>query len=109
MNGDTIIYRPRKPQNDPPSKGDVCKCVLRGGGLTETFYAVVLAISADSVSVMKLYKDDALTSRYLIRDVGPTGLEYAMFVDSRIIKLSRSSIGMRVGRLSKMDLRNIRV
>ncbi len=108
MSGDIIIYSPRKPQNDPLLEGDVYKCVLRGGGLTETFYVVVMAATTDSISVKKLYKEDVSSSRYLIRDVGPSGLEYAMFVDPRIIKLSKSSIAMRIGRLSKTDLKNIR-
>ena len=68
-----------------------------------------VSVAPDSVLVRRLFKDSEGTSRYLIRDVGPTGLEYAMFVDSRDTTLPIAKVGRKIGRVSKTDMRNIRL
>lgn|GEM_PF-3891936 len=101
-------YRPYKEPEDVLMVGDIRRYTINGGGMIETFYAAVVSVTPDSVSVKRLYKEDSAASRYLIRDVAPTGLEYAMFVDTRITKLSIQTVGRKAGKLSKSDLRNIR-
>ncbi len=101
-------YRPYKTSEDVLSVGDVRRCTLECGGATETFYAVVMSVSQDRVTVRRLHKEDSHASRYLIRDVAPTGLDYAMFVDPGTMYLSRRTIGRKTGMLSKRDLKNIR-
>ena len=67
-----------------------------------------MAVSSDSVSVRKLHKDNYGASRYLLRDIAPTGLEYAMFADTKDSVLTLPQIGRKVGKISKTDMRNIR-
>ena len=101
-------YRPHKEQGDVLKIGDVRRCTINSGGEIESFYAAVMSISLDSVSVKRLYKEDLGTSRYLIRDVKPTGLEYAMFVDTRIMNLPKKTIGHKIGRISKIEMKIVR-
>ena len=101
-------YRSYKPSDDSLSAGDVRRYTATGGGLAESFYVVVMSASSDAVRVRRLYKENLAGSRYLIGDVGPTGLEYAMFVDTKDADLPRRGIGRRIGRLSKTDMRNVR-
>ena len=101
-------YRPYKAPEDILMVGDVRRCLYNGGGVTESFYAIVTAVGPDTVSVRRLYGEDSVPHRYLIKDVGPTGLEYAMFVDPKTIDLPPKAVGRKYGRLSKMDMRNIR-
>ena len=102
-------YRPYKTPEDRLLAGDVRRCTIYNGELTESFYAILIAISSDSVLVRRLFKDNGGTSRYLIREVGPTGLEYAMFVDTRDMTLPIAKVGRKVGKVSKTDMRNIRL
>lgn len=100
-------YRPYKSPEDDLSAGDIRRYTATGGGLAESFYVVVMSVSSDTVRVRRLYKENLAAARYLIRDVGPTGLEYAMFIDPKDIELPKRGIGRRLGRLSKTDMRNI--
>ena len=102
-------YRPYKTQEDRLLAGDVRRCTIYSGELTESFYAIVIAITSDSVLVRRLFKDNGGTARYLIEDIGPTGLEYAMFVDSRDTMLPVGKVGRKIGKASKTDMRNIRL
>ncbi len=101
-------YRPYKEPEDVLSVGDVRRCTLECGVAAETFYAVVMSFSGDRVYVKRLHREDSHASRYLIRDVGPTGLEYAMFVDPGTMSLYTGAVGRKMGTLSKRDMRNIR-
>ena len=102
-------YRPYKTPVDRLLAGDIRRCTIYGGELTESFYAIVISVAPDSVLVRRLFKDNGGTTRYLIRDVGPTGLEYAMFVDSRDTRLPVAKVGRKIGKVSKTDMRNIRL
>ena len=102
-------YRPYKTPDDRLLTGDIRRCTINSGDLPESFYAIVTSVSPDSILVRRLFKDNGGTSRYLIRDVGPTGLEYAMFVDSRDMKLPMENVGRKVGRVSKTDMKNIKL
>lgn len=102
-------YRPYKTPENRLLAGDVRRCAIYSGELTESFYAIVISVAPDSVLVRRLFKDSEGTSRYLIRDVDSTGLEYAMFVDSRDTTLPIAKVGRKIGRISKTDMRNIRL
>lgn len=101
-------YRPYKALEDVLTAGDIRRCTLNRGGIIETFYTAIISVSSDSVSVKRLYKEDSVASRYLLRDVAPTGLEYAMFVDSEFTDVPKQTLGKKVGRISKADMKNIR-
>ena len=101
-------YRPYNPAEEGLAVGDIRKCTVNGGGVIETFYVVVMAVSPGNIAVRRLYKDNWGASRYLIRDVAPTGLEYAMFVDTKDTVLQEQVIGRKTGMISKTDMRNIR-
>ena len=58
--------------------------------------------------MMQCYKDDPKSTRYLIKDVAETGLDYAMFLDGIEWVLDKKTAGRKYGCLSKRDFRNIR-
>ena len=88
--------------------GDIRRCAVNGGGEVESFFAVVISVMSGSVTVRRFHKDDWGAARYLIKDIAPTGLEYAMFVDGKDLRLPVACIGRKSGRISKTDMRNLR-
>ncbi|AMH94979.1 hypothetical protein AR505_1264 [methanogenic archaeon ISO4-H5] len=103
-----LKYKPYKPAEENLAVGDVRKCTFNGVGVVETFYVVVMAVYPGHIAVRKLHKDNWGATRYLIRDVAPTGLEYAMFVDTKDTEMQEQMVGRKTGRISKTDVRNIR-
>lgn len=102
-------YRQYNIPEDRLLVGDVRRCTIRSAESTESFYAIVVGVTPKSVIVRRLLRDGERESLYLIRDVGPTGLEYAMFVDFMDTILPTDKIGRKVGKVSKNDLKNIRL
>ena len=109
MSGDTLKYRPYRTSDDVMAEGDIRRCTLGHGELEETFYVVVMSFTPDIAKVKRLHKEDEQGSRYLIKDLAPTGLEYSMFVDSRAVRIPRQAIGNRIGRISKTEIRKIKL
>jgi len=87
--------------------GDVRRFTLNEGGETSSFIGVVTGVEECAVRVKRCYKEDPKSSRYQIKDVRETGLEYAMFVDDRVWRMNRNTIVRKYGTLSKKDLRNV--
>ena len=101
-------YRPRAMESDEARIGDVRRVSLNEGGESSTFIAVIVGMDHESVTVRRFYRDDPRCSRYQIKDVGSTGLEYAMFIDDRTLRMRRAAMGRRYGMLSRKDLRNVK-
>ena len=100
-------YTPRLTKPDELREGDVRRFTLDKDGLV-SYIGVVTRIDERAIMVMKCYKDDHKGTRYLIKDVAETGLEYAMFLDGIEWVLDKKAAGRRYGNLSKRDFRNIR-
>jgi len=100
-------YIPRLRKPDELREGDVRRFTLDKDGLV-SYIGVVTRIEERKILVMQCYKDDYKGTRYLIKDVAETGLEYAMFLDGTEWILDKKAAGRRYGNLSKRDLRNIR-
>ena len=103
-----LKYRPHKEQEKTLAVGDVRRCTINSGGEIKSFYAAVMSISSDYVLVKRFYKGDPSATMHLIKEVGPTGLEYPMFVDAEVMKLPILTIGRKMGRVSKTDMRIIK-
>ena len=91
-----------------PDVGDVRRFELNEGGEMTAFIGVVVGVDQSSVKVRRCYKEDQGNGRYQMKDVGMTGLEYAMFIDDEDRILEMRTVGRRYGCLSKRDMRNIR-
>ncbi len=102
-------FKPKTAENNELRIGDVRRFNLNEGGEATTFVGVVVGIGPSSVKVRRCYKEDRGNDRYQIKDVGETGLEYALFIDSSDKSIGRRTAGMRYGRLSKRDMKNIRL
>ena len=100
-------YAHRLASTDELREGDVRRFTLDKGGMVSCI-GVVTKIEEKTILVMQCYKDDPKSTRYLIKDLAETGLEYAMFLDGTEKKLEKKAAGRRYGNLSKRDLRNIR-
>ena len=100
-------YIPRITKQDELKEGDVRRITVGKDG-EFTYIGVVTRIREDTVLVKKCYSDDPKSTRYMIKDVDETGLEYAMFIDCIEWKVDKKRIGKRYGSLSKRDFRNIR-
>jgi len=101
-------YKPRTVEADEVKVGDVRRFNLNEGGEMSTFIAVIVGMDCENVRVRRCYKEDPKSGRYQIKDVGAAGLEYAMFVDDKVWRMSRKTIGRKYGMLSKKDLRNVK-
>ncbi len=101
-------YMPRSTGVREPEVGDICRFELNEGGEMTAFIGVVVGVDPSSVKVRRCYKEDQGNGRYQMRDVGTTGLEYAMFIDDKDMILEKRTAGRRYGCLSKRDMRNIR-
>lgn len=91
-----------------PEVGDVRRFELNEGGEMTAFIGVIVNVDPSFVTVRRCYKEDRGNGRYQMKDVGMTGLEYAMFIDDKDRTLERRTAGRRYGCLSKRDMRNIR-
>ena len=101
-------YKPMVLESDEIKVGDVRRFNLNDGGELTTFIGVIIGLEGDDVEVKRCYKVDLKSSRYLIKDVGETGLEYAMFIDDRVWRMKGKTVGRKYGKLSKKDLRNVK-
>lgn len=100
-------YTPRLKEPDELKEGDVRRIIVGMDG-EFTYIGIVTRIKEDTVLVKKCYRDDPKSTRYMIKDVDETGLEYAMFIDCIEWRVDKKRIGKRYGSLSKRDFRNIR-
>lgn len=100
-------YKPRLKEQDELREGDVRRFTLDKDGIV-SYIGVLTRIEEGRILVMQCYKDDPKSTRYLIKDVEETGLEYSMFLDGIEWILDRKTAGRRYGKLSKRDFRNIR-
>jgi hypothetical protein len=101
-------FRVFEAASNEPGIGDVRRFSLNEGGEMTTFIGIVTGIEEESVRVKRCYKEDPKSSRYQIKDVGAAGLEYAMFVDDKVWRMNKKTMGRKYGMLSKKDLRNVK-
>ena len=99
-------YTPRLTRPDEIREGDVRRFTLDDYGLI-SYIGIVTRMDGMRILVMKCYKDDPKGTRYLIKDVEETGLEYAMFLDGIEWIHEKKTAGRKYGNLSKRDFRNI--
>ncbi len=101
-------YKPGTVETNEIKVGDVRRFNLNEGGEMTAFIGVVVGLEGENVRVMRCYKEDLRSSRYQIKDVRETGLEYAMFIDDRVWRMNGKMMGRKYGILSKKDLRNVK-
>ena len=85
-------------------KGDVCILREAAEGKFVKFYAAIVNVSSDSLTIKRLFSSDSNGSRHLITDVTPTGMEYAAFLDSVVRKIRMTDLVRVIGRLSRRDM-----
>lgn len=101
-------YKPGVIEADELRVGDVRRFDLNEGGEPTTFIGVVVGIDSDHVKVRRCYREDRGNCGYQMRDVGTTGLEYALFIGRDDRALDRRTAGRCYGHLSRRDMRSIR-
>ena len=90
-----------------PVKGSVCLIRKQIDIRTDIVPAIITSFSANGYGVKWCYKEDDRGKRHLIRDVRPTGLEYAAFIDPHEQKMDAVYLVKVLGRLSKRDMRYV--